>query len=609
MLATGVSLVAVALLSGSPEVCWAEESERGRAGIGTAPLTLFSSTPHFANIVELPDEYTIVTITDVEVGDLNGDGRPDLAVLWFASHQSGPTAHMRRLTLLYSDGTEFRRGPEFDLYEYDPDDPFEAIFFNGTSELCLGDFDGDGDLDMAAAAFYGDELYFIENADEGFTTHLRFPFGINSSATFLTPPEMLAVDLTGDGRDELVVVSDPIVHINAEVIHFWTTDSDVEFMYRPMWEPNPADVLFVQWTRAIGAADFDGDGIADLCLTGSVNPPAEDDPVLSIWYGLEPQSQGFQVYNAFPDFLCSDVVAFDFGHPCGPGVALVNLDGTVVQYWAGMCGPDVGLEPVADVWGFPGSPDRGMTGVAGDVDGDGDADLITKQKRGDVYDPRQIDVVLASNNGSDWTRLEPAPFDTIGLSNFYAAPHLRPRNLAVADVFGNVLPEVISGFEAREIEQPDGSVTLSLDVVYWMNSTVGDVDRDGDTDIADQGLLELALGTCQGVVPDRLLGLGNRIAEYNPDADLDKDGCVNSFDLAVLEADLGARCCVPDQYVGDCNCDGIIDLMDVNPFVVALEGVGEYYALAPYCNWLNADANLDGTVNFSDVNAFIDLLK
>ena len=65
----------------------------------------------------------------------------------------------------------------------------------------------------------------------------------------------------------------------------------------------------------------------------------------------------------------------------------------------------------------------------------------------------------------------------------------------------------------------------------------------------------------------------------------------------------------PDQdYTGDLNCDGVVNFMDINPFVVALIGEAAYEALYPNCEWLRADCDHDGIVEFGDINPFVALL-
>jgi hypothetical protein len=60
--------------------------------------------------------------------------------------------------------------------------------------------------------------------------------------------------------------------------------------------------------------------------------------------------------------------------------------------------------------------------------------------------------------------------------------------------------------------------------------------------------------------------------------------------------------------LGDLNCDGEVDLSDINPFVLAMLGADTYYAAFPGCDWLNADINGDGSVDLKDINPFVLLL-
>jgi hypothetical protein len=72
---------------------------------------------------------------------------------------------------------------------------------------------------------------------------------------------------------------------------------------------------------------------------------------------------------------------------------------------------------------------------------------------------------------------------------------------------------------------------------------------------------------------------------------------------------------VMDQYLsdrGDLNCDGSVDILDVDPFVLALLSTPpyceEYYAQQPGCEHTLADTNGDGNTDGSDIAAFVTLL-
>lgn len=59
---------------------------------------------------------------------------------------------------------------------------------------------------------------------------------------------------------------------------------------------------------------------------------------------------------------------------------------------------------------------------------------------------------------------------------------------------------------------------------------------------------------------------------------------------------------------GDMNCDGNVDFLDINPFVLALTDPTGYDAAFPDCEILNADISENGSVGFEDINLFVALL-
>jgi len=73
-----------------------------------------------------------------------------------------------------------------------------------------------------------------------------------------------------------------------------------------------------------------------------------------------------------------------------------------------------------------------------------------------------------------------------------------------------------------------------------------------------------------------------------------------------LDMDLSelGGCAVP----GDLNCDGVLNPLDIDPFILALTDAEGYAAAWPGCNIENADINGDGAVNPLDIDPFIALL-
>ncbi|TWT46008.1 hypothetical protein RAS1_24460 [Phycisphaerae bacterium RAS1] len=60
---------------------------------------------------------------------------------------------------------------------------------------------------------------------------------------------------------------------------------------------------------------------------------------------------------------------------------------------------------------------------------------------------------------------------------------------------------------------------------------------------------------------------------------------------------------------GDLNCDGAVDILDINPFVLALGDPAAYSAAYPDCNAHHADVNDDDNIDVLDINPFIALLS
>jgi hypothetical protein len=59
---------------------------------------------------------------------------------------------------------------------------------------------------------------------------------------------------------------------------------------------------------------------------------------------------------------------------------------------------------------------------------------------------------------------------------------------------------------------------------------------------------------------------------------------------------------------GDMNCDGVVSVTDIGPFVLALTDPAAYEAQFPDCNINLADLNQDGLVSVGDIGPFVGLL-
>ncbi|NLG43625.1 MAG: hypothetical protein GX547_10295 [Phycisphaerae bacterium] len=68
------------------------------------------------------------------------------------------------------------------------------------------------------------------------------------------------------------------------------------------------------------------------------------------------------------------------------------------------------------------------------------------------------------------------------------------------------------------------------------------------------------------------------------------------------------RACEGPGLPGDLNCDGVINVFDIDPFVLALTDEPGYASAFPDCEVMYADINGDGAVNVFDIDPFVELL-
>jgi hypothetical protein len=115
------------------------------------------------------------------VGDFNGDGRPDLAIL------SGNT-----VTILLGITSANRFAPA-------PGSPF--IVESTLSSIAVGDFNGDGHLDLAVTSESSNDVTVLLGDGTGrFTAAPGSPYQTGNA-----PTSVAVVDLNGDGRPDLAI--------------------------------------------------------------------------------------------------------------------------------------------------------------------------------------------------------------------------------------------------------------------------------------------------------------------------------------------------------------------------------------------------------------------
>jgi GEVED domain/FG-GAP-like repeat/Cadherin domain/FG-GAP repeat len=218
------------------------------------------------------------------LGDLDGDGVPDIAVGLERADYGGTNRGAVYVVFLRSNGTERTTGRISDLHTGGPD-LSDGDYF-GRSVSSIGDFDGDGLTDLAIGA-YGDDtgginrgaiyLFFLR-ADGFGKSHVKIASGTNGGPTFANGDHFGSSvasigDLDGDGVTDLAVsaVGDDTGGSDRGAVHILFMNADGTVKSRQKIASGvgggPALTNGDQFGRSVaGVGDLDGDGVRDMAV-------------------------------------------------------------------------------------------------------------------------------------------------------------------------------------------------------------------------------------------------------------------------------------------------------------------------------------------------------
>jgi len=178
----------------------------------------------------------------VAIGDLDGDGKPELAV---ANYNSATVSVFRNTsssgTVTFNTKVDFTTG-------------------SGPFSVAIGDLDGDGKADLAVANFGATTVSVLRNTSSSGTVS----FGTKVDFTAETNPVSMAIgDLDGDGKPDLAVAN----FGSARVSVFRNTSSSGSITTSSF----ATKVNFTTGTspRSVVIGDLDGDGKADLAVANA----------------------------------------------------------------------------------------------------------------------------------------------------------------------------------------------------------------------------------------------------------------------------------------------------------------------------------------------------
>jgi len=251
--------------------------------------------------------------------DFNGDGIPDLAVLWSNSAYGGPFS----VTILFGkgDGT-FTTGPTV-----------QPAGVQSYPTMIGGDFNSDGKADLGVLSYNGDSISYITvllgNGDGTFATPITgqvYNQGAVGGDVILG--SLAAADFNGDGKLDLAVVGDYVSSGGATIL---LGNGDGTFTAAG---PN---VDLTAGFALIATGDFNGDGIPDFVAPNYFEFGGSPTIFLGKGDGTFTFSKVTFTLDYFPtsvlvaDFNGDGILDLAFSDLNGVEIALGNGDGTFTE--------------------------------------------------------------------------------------------------------------------------------------------------------------------------------------------------------------------------------------------------------------------------------------
>jgi len=344
--------------------------------------------------------------------------------------------------------------------------PEDSALPRGEHSVALGDVDGDGKLDLVTTNRNGSASVWQGNGDGSFAPRL---YSLAGNSHQFNTGDVVVGDVDGDGDQDIVTANYYVLYsgqYGRSSTSVFLSNGDGSFAAR-------RDYALPGWALSVALGDVDGDGNVDIVTANWGSPPSTP-PSFSVLLGKGDGSFAAPVNTPNPGLSGSVTL----GDVDGDG----DLD-MVTEYrsryssgvsTAFLLGNGDGSFAAPLV--FPSS--RSVMALR-DLDGDGDLDLLTDSSTSSS----SVAVSLGHGDGSF-----AAPVD-------YGLPGRWGFSVALGDVDSDGDIDIVtrefgsssSGSSASVLlNQGDGSFGPRLDYALPSDGAavaLGDVDRDGDLDI------------------------------------------------------------------------------------------------------------------------------
>ncbi len=336
----------------------------------------------------------------VAIGDIDGDGKPDLAV---TNSGSNTVSILRNIStngrIIFDNKVDFVTG-------------------SFSRSVAIGDIDGDGKPDLAIAVTGSSTVSILRNISTSgtisFDPKVDFPTGSN--------PRSVAIgDIDGDGKPDLVTAN---AHDNTvSVLRNISNSGTVNFAAK-------VDFAAGSGPFSVAFGDIDGDGKPDLAVA---NNGANTVSVLR-----NISTSGTVNFAAKVDFAAGSIpysVAFgDIDGDGKPDLAVANYGGNTVSVLRNIStSGTISFAPKVDF----GTGVRPVSVAIGDIDGDGKPDLAVAN-----FSSSTLSVLRNTSSSGAVSFASKVDF-AVG------SPYTYAESVAIGDIDGDGKPDLVAATQAQ----------------------------------------------------------------------------------------------------------------------------------------------------------------